>query len=91
MIASTAQVRLGRRRSAERYSDVDRIDMQRIAVGLGVDADRRDTHLVGGAGDPAGDLSAVRDQQPHQCLQIPYSRVPRTVLLCAADRAMPST
>ena len=46
-----------------------------------------------GAGDPDRDLAAVGDQQAadHQCRQIPYSRVPSTTLLCAAEIANAST
>ena len=37
-----AQVRLGRRRSAERHGDVDGVDVERVGIGLGVHADGAD-------------------------------------------------
>ena len=47
-------------------SDQDRLighlDMQRIAVGLGIDGNRLDPHPAGGLDDPAGDLAAIGDQ-----------------------------
>ena len=58
-----AQVRLGRRRAAERDGDVDRVDVERVAVGFGVDADRGDAQPVRSPGDPARDLAPVRDQE----------------------------
>jgi hypothetical protein len=36
--------------------------MQRVAVGLGIDRDRRDPHPPRGLDDPAGDLAAIGDQ-----------------------------
>ena len=46
-----------------------------VAVGVGVDRDRRDAHLVERADDPAGDLAAVGNQNfvKHSC-EIPYIR-----------------
>ena len=41
---------------------VGHLDMQRVAVGVGIDRDRLDTHLARGLDDPAGDLAAIGDQ-----------------------------
>ncbi len=45
------------------------LDMQRVAVGLGIDRDRLDAHRSRGADDPAGDLAPVGDQDTleHAC------------------------
>ena len=97
-----AQVRLGRRRPAERDRHVDRIDVQCVGVGLGVHADGLDAETRGGAGDADGDLTPVGDEQSfdrcaamwrcgHQCLHTPYSVAPAMTLLCAAARAIPIT
>ena len=87
------EVRLGRARPTERHGEVDRVDVQRVAVGLGVHADRLDAHLAGRRRDPHGDLAAVGDEQAadHQWRQIPYSRVPSTTLLWAAEIAIART
>ena len=79
--------------AAERHGDVDRVDVERVGVGVGVDAHGLDAEPVGGAGDADGDLAAVGDEEAtdHQCLHTPYSVAPRDSLLWAADRAMPST
>ena len=74
-----AEVGLRRGRPAERYSDVDGVDVERVAVGFGVDPDVSTCRGVRGAGDPAGDLATVRDQEADdrtrvaviQCLQTP--------------------
>ncbi len=53
-----AQVRLGRGRSAERHGDVDGVDVHRVGVRLGVDADRRDAR----AGAPS--VRSARRSRP---------------------------
>src|SRR5215831_12896725 len=49
-----------------RGSDVDGFvrhsDMQRSAVGVGVDRDGRDAHLPAGPGNPDGDFTAVGNE-----------------------------
>src|SRR4029453_13982896 len=79
--------------SPERDGEVDAVDVQRVAIGLGVDADRVDAHLACGRRDPYRDLAAIRDEQPadHQWPQIPFSRVPPTTLLWAGEIAIAST
>jgi hypothetical protein len=57
-----AQVRLARRRRSARVSLVGEADVQRVAVDVGVDRDRRDPELAAGADDAHGDLAAVGDQ-----------------------------
>ena len=44
------QVALGGRAAAEEVGLVGALDVQRVAVGLGVDGDRRDAHLVAARG-----------------------------------------
>ena len=56
------QIALGRRRRADQHGLVGHLDMQRVAVGVGIDRDGLDTHAPGGLDDPAGDLAAVGDQ-----------------------------
>jgi len=56
------EVRLGRRRRPDRVGLVGEADVQRLAIRVGVDRDRADTHLAAGAMDPDGDLAAVGDQ-----------------------------
>ncbi len=71
------QVRLRRRGATEGDGEVDRVDVERAGVGLGVDADRVDAHPAGGAGDAAGDLAPVGDEEAanrcpvHQCRHTP--------------------
>ena len=49
-----------------RGANMDRLirhpDMQRMAVGIGIDRDRPDTHFPGGLDDAAGDLAPIGDQ-----------------------------
>ena len=63
------QIALSRGRRPDQHRLVRHLDMQRVAVGLGIDGDRRDAHLPRGADDPAGDLAAVGDQDTleHAC------------------------
>ena len=41
---------------------VGHLDMQRVTVGVGIDSDGLNTHLLGGLDDAAGDLAPVGDQ-----------------------------
>ena len=56
------QIALGRGRRADQHGLVGHLDMQRVAVGLGIDRDRLDPHPAGSLDDPAGDLAAIGDQ-----------------------------
>ena len=49
-----------RRPDVERF--VGHLDVQRVAVGVGIDRDRRDPHLARRADDAHRDLAAVRDE-----------------------------
>ncbi len=56
------QVAFGGRRRADLDGLVGHFDVQRVAVGLGIDGDRLDAHPAGGLDDAAGDLAAIGDQ-----------------------------
>ena len=56
------QIRLGGRRRAYRYRLVRHADMQRMAVGLGIDRHGFDAHAAGSLDDAAGDLAAIGNQ-----------------------------
>ena len=56
------QIALGRGRRPDQDRLIGHFDMQRVAVGLGIDGDRLDPHPAGGLDDPAGDLAAICDQ-----------------------------
>ncbi len=56
------QIAFGRRRRPDRHRLVGHLDMQRVAVGLGIDRDRLDAHPARGLDDPAGDFAAIGDQ-----------------------------
>ena len=56
------QVAFGRRRRADQDGLVGHLDVQRVAVGLGIDGDRLDPHQAGSLDHPAGDLAAICDQ-----------------------------
>jgi hypothetical protein len=57
------QVALAPPARAEQVGLVGALDVQRVAVELGVDGDRRDAELLAGADDPHRDLAAVGDQR----------------------------
>ena len=56
------QIALGRGRRADVHRLVRHLDMQRVAVGVGIDRDGLDAHPARGLDDPAGDLAAIGDQ-----------------------------
>ncbi len=56
------QVAFRRLRRADVHRFVGKRHMQRVAVGIGMDGDRRDTHAAGGADDAAGDFATVGDE-----------------------------
>src|SRR5262249_24832814 len=68
------EIALRCRRRADRHRRVRHLDVQRIAVGLGVDRDRLDAHAARGLDDPAGDLDAVGDQNSLEHAAIEASR-----------------
>src|SRR6266700_612589 len=56
------EITLGRRRRPDEDGLIGHFDVERVAVSLGIDRDRRDAHAAGGLDHPAGDFAAVRDQ-----------------------------
>ena len=56
------QIAFGRRRRPDKDRIVRHFDMKGVAVGLGIDRNRLNTHPAGGLDDAAGDLAAVSDQ-----------------------------
>ena len=56
------QIALRRGRRADMHGLVRHLDVQRVAVGVGIDRDRLDPHPAGGLDDAAGDLAAIGDQ-----------------------------
>ena len=56
------QVALAAGRGADVHGLVGQLDMARVPVGVGVDGDGRDAHLLRGLDDAAGDFAAVGDQ-----------------------------
>ena len=76
------QIALRRGRRADRHGGVGHLDMERVAVGFGIDRDGRDAHAAGGLDDAAGDLAAIgnQDSLEHRATQ---SREP-ALCLCGA-------
>ncbi len=56
------QIALGGCRRADQDGLIGHFDMERIAVGLGINGDGLDPHPAGSFDDPAGDLAAIGDQ-----------------------------
>ena len=56
------QIAFGRGRRPDQDGVIGHFDVERVAVGLGIDGDRLDPHPAGGLDDPAGDLAAIGDQ-----------------------------
>ena len=56
------EVAFGRRGRPDQHGIVGHFDVERVAIGLGIDGDRLDPHAAGGLDDPAGDLAAIGDQ-----------------------------
>ena len=56
------QIAFGGGRRPDQNGLVGHFDMERVAVGLGIDRDRLDPHAAGSLDDPAGDLAAIGDQ-----------------------------
>ena len=56
------QIALRRGRRADQHGVVGHLDMERVAVGFGIDRDGRDPHAAGGLDDAAGDLAAIGNQ-----------------------------
>ena len=56
------EIALRGRRRADMHRLVGHLDMHGVAVGIGIDGDRRDPHLPRRPDDAAGDLAAIGDQ-----------------------------
>ena len=56
------KIAFGRRRGPDMHRLVRHLDMDRVAVGVGIDGHRRDTHPARRLDDPAGDFATVGDQ-----------------------------
>ena len=56
------QIAFGSGRRPDQNGLIGHFDMQRVAVGFGIDRNRLDPHAAGGLDDPAGDLAAIGDQ-----------------------------
>ncbi len=67
------QIALRRRRRSDQHRLVGHLDMERVAVGFGIDRDGCNPHAPGGLDDPAGDLAAIgnQDSLEHRSLRIP--------------------
>jgi hypothetical protein len=63
-----------------------------VCIGVYIDRNTADPHLVGTPYDPAGDLSPVRNQQCFDAhsRKTPYPSVPSTGLFRTTERQMPS-
>ncbi|MCY1172008.1 hypothetical protein D9M73_121340 [compost metagenome] len=56
------QIALPRRRRPEPHGLIRHQHMRAARIGIGIDRDRRDPHLLGGAHDAAGDFTTIGDQ-----------------------------
>ena len=84
------QIAFGGRRRPDQNGLIGHFDVQRVAVGLGIDRDRLDPHAAGGLDDPAGDLAAIGDQNSFEhglvCLQPLGGVHSRRNLACGGGR-----
>ena len=83
------QIALRRRRRPDRYGVVGHFDVERVAVGLGIDRHGFDSHPAGGLDDPAGDLAAIGNQDALEHLRL-RSREPACPL-CGGGMEMSMT
>ncbi len=56
------QIALGGGGRADQHGLVGQLDMEGVAVSLGIDRNRFNSHLASGLDDPAGDFAAIGDQ-----------------------------
>src|SRR6185312_6842100 len=56
------EIALGRLGRPDQHSLIRHLDMQSIAVSLGIDGDSSNSHAPGRLDDPTGDLAAICDQ-----------------------------
>src|SRR5215470_2124996 len=69
------QIALGCRRGPDMHRRIRHLDMQGIAIGVGINRDGADAHPAGGLDDAAGYLTAVGNQN---ALEHPRSHWPMT-------------
>src|SRR5262249_44620104 len=81
------EIALGCRRRADRHGLVGHFDVQRVAVGVGIDRNSCDSQAARGLDDPAGDLAAIGDQDTLEHAAIGTPRI-RRFRLCGAAGQM---
>src|SRR5262249_55694127 len=71
------QIGLGRRWRADWHRLIRHLDMQCVAVRLGIDRDSLNSHFASRPDDPAGDLAAVSNENllEHRCPR-PWASTP---------------
>src|SRR5262249_1772222 len=77
------EIALRRRRRTDRHGLVGHFDVQRVAVGVGIDRNSCDSQAARGLDDPAGDLAAIGDQDTLEHAAIGTPRIRRFRLCCA--------
>ena len=72
------QIAFGGGRRPDQNGVIGHFDVERVAVGLGIDRDRLYSHAPGSLDDPAGDLAAICDQDTfeHVFLLATFGRDP---------------
>ncbi len=76
------QIALRGRRRTDQDGLVSHLDMQRIAVGFGIDRDGFNAHPAGGLDDPAGDFAAIGNQDSLE--HVRYESRKPALWLCGA-------
>ena len=79
------QIAFGRRRRTDGHGLVGHFDVQRVAVGLGIDRNGCNSQAARGLDDPAGDLAAIGDQDTLEHAAIGTPRI-RRFRLCGGAR-----
>ncbi len=68
------QIALRRGRRADQDGVIGHLDMERVAVGFGIDRDGGNPHPAGGLDDAAGDLAAIGNQNSLEHCTDPANR-----------------
>ena len=79
------EIALRRRRRTDQHRLVGHLDMERVAIGLGIDRHRGNAHAARGLDNPAGDLAAIGNQDSLEHTD-GKSREPALCLCCAAAK-----
>ena len=79
-----AEIALGGRARPDQPRLVGAADVQRAAIGLGVDGNRADAELAQRAEDPDGDLAAIRDEHLAKRRSHGRGRVPKAAMSSGA-------